>query len=153
MNEIRLKWEPENGTPLASIEQRFRDYMSAKPSGVSLLGNGTLIFSPEGRNDEDDARLAMQEAKFLVDFQVDALKEGGFLITFHDAVAVFVSEAEFDVMRTEILARLSELKFPDEEFVGKESMDQDHLLIGLYARGKLQHDAYNFRFHKRIRGV
>jgi len=153
MNEIRLTWEPENGTPLATIEQRFHDYMNGKPSGVTLLGNGTLIFSPEGRIDEDDARLAMQEAKFLTDFQVDPLKEGGFLVTFHDSIAVFVGQNEFDVMRSEIFARLSELKFPDEELVSKKSMNQDHLLIGLYARGKLQRDAYNFSFHKRIRGV
>ncbi len=66
MNEIRLMWEPENATPLSSIEQRFHDYMRGKPSGVSLLGNGTLLFTANDRNDEEDARKAMEEAKFLI---------------------------------------------------------------------------------------
>lgn len=153
MNEIRLSWEPENITPLSEIERQFSIYMAGKPSGVSLLHNGTLLFTPEGRNDEDDARRAMQEAKFLTDFQVNQLKEGGFLVSFHDAVTVFVGDEEFKKMRPEILNRLPELKFPSEELMGKESGDQDTLLIGLYARGKLQHDANSFNYYKRIHGT
>ncbi len=149
MNEMRLDWVPENKTPLTIIENRFRDYMKGKRSGVSLLNNGTLIFSPNGRDDFNDALKAMEEAKFLIDFQVDPLKEGGFLVTFHDAIAVFVGDEEFKEEHNEILGRLSELKFPEEEFIGKEG---DHLLVGLYARGKLQRDAYHFKFYKRIRG-
>lgn len=152
MNEMRLDWEPENKTPLTMIEGRFRAYMKGKKSGVSLLSNGTLIFSPNGRDDLDDAQKAMEEAKYLIDFQVDPLKEGGFLVSFHDAIAVFVSNEEFKAERGEILRRFSELKFPEEELVGKEGAQGDHLVIGLYARGKLQRDAYHFKFYKRICG-
>lgn len=152
MNEMRLGWEPENKTPLAMIEDRFRSYMKGKESGVSLLNNGTLIFSPSGRDDLDDAQKAMEEARFLIDFQVAPLKEGGFLVSFHDAIAVFVSGEEFKAEREEISLRLSELKFPEEELVGKVGAPGDHLLIGLYARGKLQRDAHHFKFYKRICG-
>jgi hypothetical protein len=151
MNEIRLGWEPENTTPLADIEERFRGYMHGKSSGVSLLGNGTLLFTEEGRDDEEDMRRAMEEAKLLIDFQVTPLKESGYLVSFHRAVAVFVGQGEFEARRAEIAARLEDLKFPEERLIGNGSSPDDHLLIGLYARGKLQRDAYHPKFYKRIR--
>lgn len=152
MSEIRLGWEPENRTPLSEIERRFCEYMRGKTSGVSLLENGTLVFTEEGRADEDDARRAMHEARFLIDFQVTPLKEGGFLVTFHQAVAVFVGQQEFETQRDSIVANLPELRFPGEQIVGKENSQSEHMLVGLYARGKLQRDAHNFKFYKRIRG-
>jgi hypothetical protein len=153
MNTVRLVWEPKNKTPLAMIENRMQNYMKGKKSGVSLLGNGTLVFSPNGRDDFQDARQAMEEARFLIDFQVDTLKEGGFLITFHDAIAVFVSHEEFQTTQEEISQRISELRFPQEEFISNKESLNSHFLIGLYARGKLQRDAHHFEFYKRISGT
>lgn len=145
--ELRLGWEPENGTPLSDIEDRLKGYMRGKDGGVSLLSNGTLIFSSDGR---DDALKAMERAKFFIDFNVVPLKEGGYLVSFHDAIAVFVGLNEFDDVRDEVSKRLADLKFPEEEFFGKQDSPDDHLLIGLYARGKLQRDAYHFSFYGRI---
>ncbi|MCH7307454.1 hypothetical protein MMO38_04735 [Acinetobacter sp. NIPH 1852] len=154
MTEIRLKWEPENKTPLNEIEERFTKYLAGKKSGISLLRNGTLVFSDNNGNNDDkaDARRAMLEARFLTSFKVNLLKEGGFLVTFHDAIAVFVGEGEFYTSRAEIIDRIDELKFLDEEILYNTESTYNDLLIGLYARGKLQKDAYNFEFYKRING-
>lgn len=148
MKEPRLMWEPENRVPLNIIEERLSDYMKGK-SGVSLLQNGTLLFikSADDGDDETDAREAMEEAKFLTDFKVVELKEGGYLAMFHSAVAVFVGHEEFQSARSEIVLRIRELNFPSEQFFGA---DDEHFLVGLYARGKLQRDAHQFAFYKRI---
>jgi len=148
--ELRLGWEPENATPIKDIEGRLRMYMEGKNGGVSLLGNGTLIFSSSGRDDIADAHQAMERAKFIIDFQVTPLKEGGYFVSFHEAIAVFVGGQEFSSVRNEVKERINELTFPEEEFFGKDGSPDDHLLIGLYARGKLQRDAHHFNFHSRI---
>lgn len=150
MNDIRLAWEPENKAPLAVIEARISDYLKNARQGVSLLGNGSLLFSPDGGSFESEARQAMQEARRLANFEVTPLKEGGFLVRFHAALAVFVGQEEFAAVREEIVARLDELKFPEEILRGRDGYPQDHLLVGLYARGKLQRDAHFFHFYKRI---
>lgn len=151
MNDnIRLDWEPENKTPLTEIDKRFTLYLKGKKNGATLLGNGTLIFSPNGRNDIEDAKKAMEEAKRLNNFQVNLLKEGGFLVSFHAAIAVFVSAEEFENQREEIEQRVSELKFLEEDVKGEENSPPEHLLVGLYARGKLQRDAHYFNFYKRL---
>lgn len=152
LKELRLIWEPENETPLSFIEDRFRAYMKGKNSGVSLLNNGTLIFTENGRNDEDDARRAMQEARLLNDFQVSPLKEGGFLVSFHRVIGVFVGQDEYDARRSEIVSRIKDLCFPGEAFFRDNRTPNDNLLVGLYARGKLQRDAHDFGFYKRIHG-
>lgn len=151
MDELRLNWEPENKTPLHQIEDRFKLYMKGK-GGVTILKNSTLLFLTEGKNDEDDARKAMDEARFLTDFKVVELKEGGYLIGFHDAVAVFVSVDEFAAVKEEVTQRMKELTFPGEKFFNVDTAGDDNILIGLYARGKLQRDAYNFGYYKRIFG-
>lgn len=150
MNDIRLAWEPENKAPLAVIEARISDYLKNARQGVSLLGNGSLLFSPDGGSFESEARQAMQEARRLANFEVTPLKEGGFLVRFHAALAVFVGQEEFAAVREEIVARLDELKFPEEILHGRDGYPQDHLLVGLYARGKLQRDAHFFHFYKRL---
>lgn len=152
MKDIRLVWEPNNLTPLSVIENRFKAYMKGKEGGVTILENGTLLFITDGDNDVEDAHQAMNEARFLTDFSATELKEGGYLVTFHEAVAVFVGADEFNEVRGEIERRVDELKFPGEEFIAGDSSHGVKLLIGLYARGKLQKDAYDFHFHKRVFG-
>jgi hypothetical protein len=151
MNDIRLAWEPSNLTPLTQVEERFAAYIKGK-KGVTLLGNGTLLFIVEALDCEEDARLAMAEAKYLTDFKVVELKEGGYLVGFNEAVAVFVSAEEFGLVREEVSTRMADLKFPEEEFLGMANWPKEHVIVGLYARGKLQRDVNNFAFYKRIRG-
>ena len=147
MKELRLAWEPDNRTSLASIEERMREY---KVSGVTILGNGTLLFIKGGDDHESDARQALDEARFLTDFRTVELKEGGYMVQFHGAVAVFVDTNEFRAQRAQVVARLPDLHFPGEHFFVPEDSGRDHTLIGLYARGKLQRDCYHFSFFKRI---
>ena len=149
MNDIRLKWEPQNLTPLPLIEQRLADYTKGR-GGVTILGNGTLLFLTKGENDIEDAKKALNEARFITDFRVVSLKEGGYLVVFHDAVAVFVGEQEFEQMKMEIIARQAELRFPEEALFVPTNDPAMHVLVGMYGRGKLQGDAYNFNFYKRI---
>jgi len=149
MKELRLLWEPENLTPLSDIEQRLVSYTKGR-GGITMLGNGTLLALSPGNDDVEDAKKALNEARFITEFRVIPLKEGGYMAAFHKAVSVFVSEDEFDQMKAEIVARLSDLKFPGESFIVPPNEPPEHLLIGLYARGKLQRDAYSFNFHKRL---
>lgn len=148
MKSLRLAWEPENTTPLSAIEERMRSYKATR--GVTILGNGTLLFITAGEDDEADARRALDEARFLTDFRSVELKEGGYMVAFHDAVAVFVGAEEFKERRSEVEARQAELRFPEEHFFVPGDSGPDSILVGLYARGKLQRDCYNFRFFKRI---
>ena len=115
-----------------------------------MLGNGTMLSLTEGLNDVEDAKTALNEARFITDFRVVSLKEGGYMVDFHSAVAVFVGQQEFDEMRSEIVSRLDELHFPGERMFPPPNTDPNDILIGLYGRGKLQGDAYNFSFYKRL---
>ena len=137
MKELRLSWEPENLTPLSVIEDRMVAYTKGR-GGITILGNGTLLSLTVGTDDVEDARKALNEARFIVDFRVVPLKEGGYILAFHNAVAVFVGQEEFKSMREEILVRQEELMFPGEAFfVPPEKTRGDHL-VGLYARGSFR---------------
>jgi hypothetical protein len=149
MNELRLAWEPENTTPLSDIEDRMTVYSKGK-GGISMLGNGTLLFLTKGDDDVGDAKKALNEARFITDFRTVPLKEGGYLVGFHDAVAVFVGHQEFEDRKDEIASKQNDLRFPGEVFFPPAGEPPHHVLIGLYARGKLQRDAYFFNFYKRI---
>src|SRR5690348_7421644 len=132
MKTPRLSWEPVNLVPLELIDERFGQYVRGGKGGVFVLGNGSLLFIKNGENPEEQARMAMEEEKFLTNFEVDELKEGGHLVIFHPAVAVFVSDEEFGQMRGEIIDRISDLHFPSETF---GEVNDDKFLVGLYARG------------------
>lgn len=149
MNEIRLAWEPENLTPLQAIEERLNAYTKGR-GGIIIMGNGTLLSLADGGNDVEDAKQALNEARFIIDFRVIPLKEGGYMVAFHKAVSVFVGQAEFEKVKDEIAARESELHFPGEVLIAPPNESPVHMLVGLYARGKLQRDAYFFNFYKRI---
>lgn len=149
MNEIRLKWEPLNLAPLSMIEQRMVSYTKGL-GGVTILGNATLLFLTKGEDDIDDAKKALNEARFITDFRVVSLKEGGYMVAFHEAIAVFVGEEEFEQMKAEIISRQDDLRFPGEVLFVPPDDPSVNVLVGLYGRGKLQSDAYNFSFYKRI---
>ncbi|NWB98497.1 hypothetical protein HX882_21605 [Pseudomonas gingeri] len=149
MNELRLAWEPVNITPLNAIEERLVFYTKGH-GGIIIMGNGTLLAFTKGNDDIDDAKKALNEARFIIDFRVIPLKEGGYMVAFHDAVSVFVGQEEFEQLKDEVVARQSELQFPGEKFFVPPNDPSSHILVGLYGRGKLQRDAYFFNFYKRI---
>lgn len=72
------------------------------------------------------------------------------MVAFHGAVAVFVGQREFDDPKDEIAARQNDLRFSGEVFLPPAGEPPQHILVGLYARAKLQRDAYFFNFYKRI---
>ena len=84
MQELRLNWEPINNTPLQVVERHIRHYMMGrKNDGVTIMSNGTLMFTYNGPDNVQDAKRAMNEAKFLLDFSVTEMKNGPYLIEFH----------------------------------------------------------------------
>jgi hypothetical protein len=146
-NELRLAWEPENRTSLAVIEERMLSYGA---SGMTILGNGTLLAISGEEHVESDARRALNEARFLTDFRTVTLREGDYMVSLHEAVAVFVGDEEYARQEQSIADRVSELLFPGERFFVPPGSTQRDTFIGLYGRGKLQRDCYAFHLFKRI---
>lgn len=144
-------WEPENKTPLDDIANRLASYVIDK-SGVSLLSNGTALFVVAAADNEEVARKAMEQAKFLKDFEVVELREGGYLVVMHDAVASFVGKEEFEGRKHEIIGKVAQLLLPGETLLSQGDFNRDHYLIGLYGRAKMFRDAHTFSFAKRIPG-
>lgn len=68
----------------------------------------------------------------------------------HKVVAVFIGDEEFTRHEKEIEARNKDLSFPGEIFFSPEATTRRENLIGLYGRGKLQRDCYEFNLYKRI---
>jgi hypothetical protein len=95
MNGLRLAWEPINITLLNTIEERMFFYTKGY-GGIIIMGNGTLLALTKGDDDIGDAKKALNEARFIIDFRVIPLKEGGYMVAFHDAVSVFVGREEFE---------------------------------------------------------
>lgn len=77
IKELRLAWEPENGTPLPEIESRMLSY---GVKGMTIMGNGSLLVISGEENVESNARRALDEARFLTDFRTVSLKEGGYMV-------------------------------------------------------------------------
>ncbi|WP_322881443.1 hypothetical protein [Pandoraea sputorum] len=146
-DELRLAWEPQNKTALPAIEERMLSYGVKE---MTILGNGTLLAISGEEQVEADARRALNEAKFLTDFRTVTLKEGGYMVSLHEAVAVFVGDEEYTQQEQSIATRASELLFPGEHFFVPPGATHKDTLIGLYGRGKLQRDCYEFHFFKRI---
>ena len=145
---IRLKWEPENQAPYELIEKRLLEYTNRKKQFV-LMENGTVLFLND--YSEVDAVVAecMENLKFIPDFSVQEMTHNDFLVDIASAAYVYVGKEEFDNLRSELIDRRQELQFSGESFLGEPN--QDHLLIGLYARGKMYRDAYRNKIHSIVK--
>lgn len=152
MNTLRLKWEPENLTPLSEMENHIANITHDEGS-TFIMKNGTLLsfIKDKSQSDIEAAQKALEESKFLIDFKVTPLiGGGGYLVFFHKVVAVFIGEKEWESRKEEVQKRQRELMFPGERFFVPPGEPPENVLIGLYARGKLQRDAYHFNFYKRV---
>ncbi len=145
----RLLWEPQSLVSEAELEQRALRYTNGK-GGVTLFKNGTLLFVKVGADAQGDARLLMDNAKRLRNFRVTPMKDGGYIVRFNEAIGVFVGEQEFSDRQLEVETRIDELVFEGEKFEMPRDVPFRHGLIGVYARGKLQGDIYNFAYLKRL---
>lgn len=114
------------------------------------MGNRTLLFLTSSDNDVDDAKKALNEARFIINFRVVPLNEDGYMVALHNAVAVFVGQKEFENRKGEIASRKNDLQFPGESFIHPAGKPHQYMLIRMYARGKIQRDAYFFSLYKRL---
>jgi hypothetical protein len=149
MNSLRLFWEPETDLSPTALQQMVRPLVDGDDR-VSVLRNGTLLFVKSTSDDVAFANSMLSELDTLYNFNVVPLRSGGYLVGFHEAVAVYVGELEFADRREEILNRMPELVFPGEKFDMPNQAPEDHALVGIYARGKLKRDIHNFAFLRRI---
>ena len=86
---------------------------------------------------------AMEESRRIADFKVYPMLDGDFLVFFASSLLVYVGREEFATMRERIVADLDNLKFPSEVITAAAApLRPDDVLVGLYARGKLQRDAW-----------
>lgn len=150
MTEIKLAWEPQNQVPLDLLEEKIKNQFFGKKGCVTIMGNGTLLFLDSGGDPIENAKKALTEAKFILDFRVAPFGDDGYLVVLHRAVAVYVGVAEYSNVKVEIGQRLSQLKFPSEESLIPSGWSEDDYHIGLFGRAKLQRDANYFNFYKRI---
>lgn len=149
MNSLRLAWEPETDLSPAALEQAVRQ-LADGDDRVSVLRNGTLLFIKPAPDNVAFASSMLSELDTLHNFKVVPLRLGGYLVGFHEAVAVYVGEREFAERREEILNRMSDLIFLGEKFEMPPHAPGDHALVGIYARGKLKRDIHNFAFLRRV---
>lgn len=149
MAEPRIQWEPINLATLPAIQNSVTPLVAGR-GGVTIMKNGTLLFLKKAGDDIQSARLALEEAKYLVDFRVKRLLDGNFLVALHSAVAVFVGKDEFVERRAEIEAKIGDLKFPGEELLVPPGWSDEEFLVGLYGRGKMQRDVHEPNFQMRI---
>lgn len=145
----KLSWEPESSIPPQEVARLVFELTDGR-GNFSVLKNGTVLFVNNSEDDEKFAKELIEEASSIRNFSVIPVDVGGYLVEFHKAIAVFVGADEFSGRREEILERLDDLIFPGEKISMSPDAPQDHALIGIYARGKLQRDANNFSFHARI---
>jgi len=151
MTKIRLQWEPEGRMPLEEAAQQVQKYMDGDATFALFPAGTCLMLKP--MNDLDKViNGAMNEARRLADFKVYRMHDSDYLVFFAKALLVYVGESEFEQLRDEILTRLDDLKFSGEELKAAGALNApDDMLVGLYARGKLQGDAWGARNYRIIR--
>ena len=141
---IRLQWEPENKAPYKLIQKRLLEYTNRKKQFV-LMTNGTVLFLTDYSNVVPVVAKCMEDLKFIPDFSVQEMAHNDFLVDIAGFAYVYVGDDEFENVRAEVFERRQELQFSGESFLGEKN--QKHLLIGLYARGKMYKDAFGNGIH------
>jgi len=146
MNDIRLKWEPQSRVQLDQVASQVKKYMDDEAK-FALFDNGSCLMLKDKSNIENIIQGAMKEARKILDFKVYPMNDGDFLVFFASPLLVYVGKEEFWDQRDEIERRKVDLKFKSEELIALGDRVPDDMLVGLYARGKLQNDAWsNFKY-------
>jgi hypothetical protein len=141
MPELRLSWEPENLSEQTLIASQVLKYMDGKAT-FAQFSNGTCLMLKPIENLEETIQGVMREARRIVDFKVYKMEDEDFLVCFASPLFVYVGKGEFASQFEKIKIRFSELLFPSESIVPMSDLDDDTVMVGLYARGKLQRDAW-----------
>lgn len=150
MDIPRLAWEPKSQVSFEDLEEQVLGLASVR-GRATLLPNGTMLYLKRTDNFQEVIESIIPDLKLLFDFEVVPLDVGGFLVRFHDGVSVYVGEDEFKQRFEEILQRLGQLIFEGEGKIEmSEKSSEIDALVGVYARGKLQYDVYNFDKYKQL---
>ena len=149
MIDNNIRWEPKSDVHPVELE-RIAFALTDGIGGVSILKNGTFLFISNSDDDERNARKLSSEFKNLYNFEIIPVDVDGYLVKFHDAVAVFVGEDEFRRVEDEVNSRIDDLCFNGERIEMPVGVPEKYAIIGLYARGKLWRDASDFGFYKRL---
>ena len=124
------------------VERQVLKYLDNDATFAQFPSGTCLILKPVA-NLEETIKGAMVEARRIPDFKVYEMEEHDYLVSFATPLMVYVGKEEFESRRKEIQRRFRELHFPSESLRSLESeQDSSHVLVGLYARGKLQRDAW-----------
>lgn len=145
----RLKWEPKSLIHPSVFADEI-NYLTDMNGGFSILNNGTALYVKNSEDNELMARELSEGLDGLYNFSVMPMDTGSYIVRFHASVCVLVTKEEIDERREEIRNRIGDLIFEGEKIVRPEGEPYDHLVVGLYARGKLHSDVHNFKFYKRI---
>lgn len=143
---MRLQWEPTGLMPEQLLKRQVSKYMDYQVR-FAAFRNGTCLMLKDAPNLDELIDLAIQKAKTIRDFRVHHMKDGDYLVFFASPLLVYVGKEEFEDSKAEIMRRIAELKFPDEEMLyggggdDRPAVRRD-FLVGLYARGKLHGDMY-----------
>lgn len=151
MNEYRLAWEPCFDQNYSIARKQFSKYMDNEETFAQFQNGSCLVL--KDMPDIDKAIIgAMKEARRLPDFEVFEMEDRDYLVSFANPLKVYVGKEEFESQKKEIQIRFRDLHFPSENLMPLgDKVKADHVLIGLYARGKLQRDAWNAPTYQIIR--
>ncbi|MDH5433346.1 MAG: hypothetical protein OEY19_05330 [Gammaproteobacteria bacterium] len=128
------------------VASQVKKYMDDEAK-FALFDNGSCLMLKDKSNIENIIQGAMKEARKILDFKVYPMNDGDFLVFFASPLLVYVGKEEFWDQRDEIERRKVDLKFKSEELIALGDRVPDDMLVGLYARGKLQNDAWsNFKY-------
>lgn len=142
MDELRLSWEPESLCNAKLVSAQVMKYMDGK-STFAQFRNDACLMLKEVPNLIQTIEGSLREARRLAEFKVYRMEEEDYLVFFASPLMVYVGKEEFAERQAEIRSRLDELRFPSENIIpSHQESDDINMLVGLYARGKLQRDAW-----------
>jgi hypothetical protein len=151
MKDLRLAWEPVSVLDSKLVSEQVTKYMDNQAAFLQFSNDTCLMVKPVA-----DLKEAIVEyhrkARYITQFKVFNMEDGNYLIFFASPLIVYVGKQEFLDQENEIKKRIDDLKFPSEIIVPlSQERDDTNYLVGLYARGKLQRDAWselNYTFIK-----
>ncbi len=142
MNELRLIWEPVTTCDPVVVAEQISKYMERNVT-FAQFANDTCLMLKLVPNLTEAIEGTIREARKFAEFKVYPMEEGDYLVFFASPLMVYVGKSEFATRQMEIRNRVVELNFPSESVIPASRENDDiNLLVGLYARGKLQRDAW-----------
>jgi hypothetical protein len=152
MKNLRLAWEPQTALRSDVVATQVLKYMDNEATFAQFPNDSCLMLKPV-ENLHEVIVGSLTEARRIPDFRVFQMKEGDFLVFFASALLVYVGKEEFASIQGEVTSRRAELLFPSESFASPHQSERAEIefLVGIYARGKLQRDAWALAEYKIVK--